>query len=254
MTPEQQRAKASQLSQSLGMTRDAALDRIVNLGSVDKNTAGAACAKLRSTVDYVKSRKMPDGKQAPGIVFAHSLEAVKRIKAELGKQGLGVITLTGSLSSAEKERAKLRFQNGGADVIVLSDAGAVGANLQRAAFVVQYDTPDTAKTHEQRIGRMERLGQLNSDIEAVDMVSSTPYEARRRKRLETKEALREVFTSPTEMLDDTGLAHEIWQAKQGQLQRDAARPRGGGSRIPVVAAAAAAANKSLGPRLILRAA
>ncbi len=220
LTDEQARTKAKELSQFLASTRDMALQRVIDNGHVDPDVKTARCAKLDNLIETIGNQKRPDGTQAPGIVFAHSRAAVKRIKAEVAKRGLKVLTLTGEDSGADKEKAKLGFQGGGADVIVMSDAGSVGANLQRAQYVVQYDTPDTAKTHEQRIGRMERIGQINPNIVAIDLVSNTPHEAARRKRLARKNVLREVFTSPTEMTDDTGLAHEIWKARQAQLQRD----------------------------------
>ena len=220
LSEDQARDKAAQLSRFLSATRDMALDRIINLGHVDREVKDAPCGKLNDLIAFVESKRNPDGTVRPGVVFAHSREAVKRIKSELAKRGLRVVTLTGEHSGADKEKAKLAFQNGDADVIVLSDAGSVGANLQRGAWEVQYDTPDTAKTYEQRIGRIERLGQTNPDIEVAVLASNTPYERARRKRLATKSELREIFTSPTEMLDDTGLAHEIWVARQKQLHKD----------------------------------
>jgi hypothetical protein len=223
LSPEQAETAARKLSAFLPSVRDNALDRVVNLGHVDKRVKDAPCAKLDSMMSYVCSQG-----DKPGVVFAHGLESVKRIKSGLAKAGVKVVTLTGENSSAEKEMARLRFQPGGnrpaeAQVIVCSDAGSVGQNLQRGAWLWNYDTPDTAKTLEQRVGRIDRIGQANPDIESVDAVSRTPYERKRRQRVKTKAALREVFTSPTEMMDDTGLAHEIWTTRQAQLQRDALR-------------------------------
>jgi len=220
LNAEQQTAKAQQLSRFLASVRDSALDRIINTGSVDRRIKDAPCAKVSNLIRYVQSKG-----DRPGVIFAHSLDSVKRIKRELDRAGIKVVSLTGENSSLEKEMARLKFQPGGgrraeAQVIVCSDAGAVGQNLQRGAWVYNYDTPDTAKTLEQRIGRIDRIGQTNPDVESIEAVSRTPYEGKRRQRIKRKSALREVFTAPTEMLDDTGLAHEIWTARQKQLQRD----------------------------------
>lgn len=237
LSAAEREAKAKQLSQSLAITRDAALQRIVQNGHVDRRVTDAPCAKIQELIADIKQRKLPDGSPAPGLVFARSLDSVKRLKRELTKHGIKVGTLTGSHSSADKEKAKLQFQNGDFQVLVLSNAGAVGANLQRAAFCHQFDTPDTAMLHEQRIGRMERLGQKNTSIEAVDFVSDTPYERTARRRLAKKDELREIFTAPTEGIDDTGLAHEIWSARQRKLQKDVIG--GGGARISMAMAAEA---------------
>jgi hypothetical protein len=77
----------------------------------------------------------------------------------------------------------------------------------------------TAKTHAQRNGRINRIGQTN-DVDLIDLVTDHPEEARNRDRLTRKYALRDMMTTPMESLDDTGLAHFI-------RQRQIARAEGG---------------------------
>mgnify|MGYP001559157058 FL=1 len=210
--------KAYKMLDSLAMTRDGALDRVVSLGHYDPKVQ-QPCAKANAIVDEV-AKRTAGGK--PGILFCHSREAIPRLVKAMQAKGVKVLTLTGGDTAADKERTKLKFQDPseGVGCLILSDAGATGLNLQRASWADQYDTPHTAMMHEQRIGRMERTGQINKNISATDWTTNTPYEANRRRRLKTKNALREVFTSPTEQLDDTGLAYELWNDKAAQVQRD----------------------------------
>ena len=97
-----------------------------------------------------------------------------------------------------------------ADILVASDAGATGMNIQRGEWLYQHDTPMTAMTHAQRNGRIFRTGQKNN-VELIDGVADHPEVHKARERLQKKYGLRELMTSPMEGLDDTGVAHYIKQ-------------------------------------------
>lgn len=167
------------------------------------------------------SKVAADRKGKPGVVFCHHIDRVEEIAARLKKDGHRVVTLTGKDSSKEKDRKKREYQGGQHDVIVMSDAGAVGANLQRGQWLAQYDTPMTAMVHAQRNGRIHRMGQKNN-VELLDLVADHAAERRNRKRLTEKYELRDIMTSPLEGLDDSGVAGYLQRARAGTL--DAASP------------------------------
>lgn len=210
----EQRAEARRMLRFLSAARDAALDRIVNTGSV-RGAGVRAPAKLLALTKFVRSRA---AEGPPGLIFAHSIDALHQIADHLRRNGLRVATLSGADAGDKRERTRQDFQAGKFQVLCLSDAGATGLNLQRAGFVVNYDSPYTAKTYEQRIGRMQRLGQENPHIEVQDLVSLTPYERRRRSLLEEKGKLREMLTAPYEITDDTDLGREIAEARSRELE------------------------------------
>jgi superfamily II DNA/RNA helicase len=173
-------------------------------------------AKLEAAVSHAASRK---GK--PGVMFARSLRAVESLRSRLEAAGHRVVTITGK-DSSESKAAKIRAFNPdsgprGADIVLCSDAGAVGANLQSGSWLMQYDTPDTAMVHAQRQGRINRIGQ-KSAVELTDLVANHKREHRARRRLATKYDLRELTTSPLETLDDTGVAHFLASAHAQQAQ------------------------------------
>ncbi len=156
-------------------------------------------------------------KGRPGVVFCHHLDRVREIEARLKADGHRVVTLTGGDSSKEKDRKKAEFQGGQHDVMVMSDAGAVGANLQRGKWLAQYDTPMTAMVHAQRNGRIHRMGQTE-DVELLDLVADHQAERRARKRLAEKYELRGIMTSSLDGLDDTGVAGYLNRARTGQQE------------------------------------
>lgn len=200
---------AKQLQQSLGIMKSSAVQRVINTHADNP------------LVDDV-AKHAAERKGKPGVVFAHNREAVRMLTERLEKEGHRVVTITGSDSAQEKDRKRQMFNpeqgEAQADILVASDAGATGMNIQRGQWLYQFDTPQTAMTHAQRNGRIFRTGQKN-DVELIDGVADHPEVHRARERLQKKYGLRELMTSPMEGLDDTGVAHYI--KKRQAVENDA---------------------------------
>ncbi len=64
----------------------------------------------------------------------------------------------GSLSRDEKENAMARFR-GAASILISTEAGGEGRNMQFCSVVINYDLPWSPLKIEQRIGRVHRFGQ-----------------------------------------------------------------------------------------------
>lgn len=202
---------AREVANSVGILKQTAVRHVL-----DNHPASA---KLDRVAKEALARK---GQQ--GVVFAHSLAAVDGIKKRLEADGHRVVTISGKDSSADKA-AKIRAFNPDqgdpeADIIVCSDAGATGANLQSGRWLLQYDTPDTAMTHAQRQGRIHRIGQKNA-VDLIDLVADHESEKRSRRRLATKYDLRDLLTTPLDGLDDSGLAYYLRQKGFGASQPQA---------------------------------
>lgn len=199
---------AKELMDSIGIIRGTATRRIL-----DNHPESG---KIAQVLKLASERK---GK--PGVVFAHSLAAVENLRKQLEAAGHRVGTITGADSAADKAKKIQAFNpdqgERSMDILVASDAGATGANLQSGQWLAQYDTPDTAMVWRQRQGRINRIGQKNN-VELLDLIANHPSEERARARLKTKDELRELLTSPMASLDDSGLAHFIKQRQVVQQQ------------------------------------
>ncbi len=68
-----------------------------------------------------------------------------------------------------RDDAKRRFRAGEADVLLCTDAAAEGLNFQFCGALVNYDMPWNPMRVEQRIGRIDRLGQRHPDIRVVNL-------------------------------------------------------------------------------------
>lgn len=206
--PSQHDAIAESLSKAIGVIKNSAINRVIN--------AHPDSGKL----DEVSKLAKEHGDR-PGVVFARSLAAVDQIKVRLEAEGHRVIVVSGKDSSKDKA-AKIRAFNPDsgerkADIIVCSDAGAVGANLQSGSWLAQFDTPDTAMVHNQRAGRIARVGQKNN-VDLYDLIANHAQERHARSRLARKQDLREVVTNPLDGLDDTGLAAFLSHKQQASKQ------------------------------------
>jgi SNF2 family DNA or RNA helicase len=77
---------------------------------------------------------------------------------QLEQAGLEVHYMHGGQAQRQRQQEIERFRRRGG-VLVSTEAGGQGLNLQSAAVVVNYDLPWNPMRVEQRIGRAHRLGQ-----------------------------------------------------------------------------------------------
>jgi SNF2 family DNA or RNA helicase len=92
------------------------------------------------------------------LIFTEFRPTLQHLVAYLEDLGHEVVSFHGGLSAAEKERAVERFR-AGARVLVSTESGAEGRNLQFCHTLINYDLPWNPMRVEQRIGRLHRLGQ-----------------------------------------------------------------------------------------------
>ena len=92
----------------------------------------------------------------------------------------------GRWHAISRDEAKRRFRSGQADVLLCTDAAAEGLNFQFCGALINYDMPWNPMRVEQRIGRIDRLGQEHAKIRIInlhyeDTVETDVYMALRRR-------------------------------------------------------------------------
>lgn len=108
-----------------------------------------------------------------------------RVMSYAGSGG-AVRDQSGQWNIISRDEAKRRFRKGEADLLVCTDAAAEGLNFQFCGALVNYDMPWNPMRVEQRIGRIDRLGQRFPVIEIVnlhyqDTVETDVYRALRER-------------------------------------------------------------------------
>jgi superfamily II DNA or RNA helicase len=82
------------------------------------------------------------------------------------------------------------FRRGDARVLILTDLGAEGLNLQNASVVVHYDLPWNPVRLEQRDGRIHRIGQIREAVRALYFLPEARSNRLVIRRLAAKNRLR----------------------------------------------------------------
>ncbi|MGQ9730940.1 MAG: helicase-related protein [Candidatus Zipacnadales bacterium] len=126
------------------------------------------------------------------LIFTESRDTLDYLSERLQGWGYSVVTLHGSMNLDERIRAEHHFRHQ-AQIMVSTEAGGEGINLQFCALMVNYDIPWNPNRLEQRMGRIHRYGQ-NKEVHIYNLVAYDTREGRVLTTLFQKlERIREVY-------------------------------------------------------------
>lgn len=144
------------------------LEGLAGLGSTDTKVEVFLRA-LRTTTD--------DGR--PVLVFSEFADTVEYLRDALFPgygAALGCYTGDGGLlwdgggwKKVGRELVTTRLRDGDLRVLLCTDAASEGLNLQAAGAVINYDLPWNPSRVEQRIGRVDRIGQRAAAVRIVNL-------------------------------------------------------------------------------------
>ena len=110
----------------------------------------------------------------PAIVFTEYRDTLQHICARL--EEFDPLTLHGGLSSRERADVIGRFNDGQTSLLLATDAASEGLNLhRRCRFVANLEIPWTPLRLEQRVGRVDRIGQARR-VHALNLVASGTHD------------------------------------------------------------------------------
>jgi ATP-dependent helicase HepA len=99
------------------------------------------------------------------LVFAEARETIEYLRLQLArprgnKKGIEALAYVGDLSPAERDKLVARFRDpDGPRVLLCTELGGEGRNFQHCHALVNYDLAWSPAAIEQRIGRIDRIGQ-----------------------------------------------------------------------------------------------
>jgi superfamily II DNA or RNA helicase len=118
------------------------------------------------------------------IVFTEYRDTLLHLQRRLA--GLPVIALHGGLTRQERTQALAAFSSKTRSILLATDAAGEGLNLHRACrLVVNLELPWNPMRLEQRIGRVDRIGQHRA-VHAVHLVARNTGETRIFDRLKAR--------------------------------------------------------------------
>src|SRR5207244_6276945 len=124
--------------------------------------------------------------------------------------GLSSVSLHGGMNRDERLAVINQFTSGRSNLLFATDAAGEGLNLQHACrLVIDLELPWNPMRLEQRIGRVDRIGQRRT-VHAVHLIAAGTGEERVLERLRDRIAIaREDIGAPDPLGDENALARSV---------------------------------------------
>ena len=142
------------------------------------------------------------------LIFSQFTSMLELIRERLSGEGISLFMLTGDTDKEERMQLVARFNEGAAEVFLISlKAGGTGLNLTGADVVIHYDPWWNMAAQNQATDRAYRIGQTKG-VQVIRMIASDTVEERIAKIQESKQALGDgvlmgeenLFTMDAELL------------------------------------------------------
>lgn len=171
----------------------------------------------------------------PAVVFTEYRDTLEELAASLASLGPAA-TLHGGLDGASRRAALARFSSGAAPLLLATDAASLGLNLQATChLVINHGLPWSPLRLEQRIGRLDRIGQRRM-VHAIHLAARDTFEeevlARLALRVERVRSSIGLGASPLGTVDEGRVAGTIIGGDaeppaqiSGRWREDASRAR-----------------------------
>ena len=137
------------------------------------------------------------------LVFAEARETIEYLRTQLArtegrKPGIEALAYVGDLSPADRDKLVARFRDpDGPRVLLSTELGGEGRNFQHCNVLVNYDLAWSPSAIEQRIGRIDRIGQARE----VRIYAFRPEGSLAARVLDLLDAAVGVFREPVGGLD-----------------------------------------------------
>lgn len=160
------------------------------------------------------------------VLFAYFKPTLAYLDERLNRDGIRTRLITGDISIPEREARIEEFSvDTNIPVLLSSEVGSEGLDLQFASVVVNYDLPWNPMVVEQRIGRVDRIGQSAEKILIVNMVASETIEERILLRLYDRIGVFEDTIGEIDPILGDTVEKLASEAVQGKLTPDQQRKR-----------------------------
>ncbi len=195
------------LQMALGSSAPAAAGTLENMAANAKLPADVrgqlaqSAAAARAIPDSSKTTRLlhilqefPDKM----VIFTQFRATQAMLAERLRQAGHEVAVFHGGLGRMEKEAVIGQFR-GPARLLLATEAGSEGRNLQFAHAICNFDLPWNPMKIEQRIGRLSRIGQTH-DVHVFNLVSAGTIEAAVLHLLDAKLSMFELVIGEIDMI------------------------------------------------------
>jgi superfamily II DNA or RNA helicase len=142
-------------------------------------------ARAETLLDLLyENQRQENNPELKYLIFTEFVPTQTMLRDFLEQHGFSVVCLNGSMGLDQRRRVQREFAEK-TRILVSTDAGGEGLNLQFAHVVINYDLPWNPMKIEQRIGRVDRIGQ-QLPVKAFNLIFEEGVELRVQEVLEEK--------------------------------------------------------------------
>ena len=154
------------------------LEKLINIAKeVEKKEIETKLNKLKEVIEDEKLHE----RKIKLLIFTEFKDTLEYLVEKLRKWGYSTTFIHGGMSLDKRIEAENEFRNR-AQIMVSTEAGGEGINLQFCWLMVNYDIPWNPNRLEQRMGRIHRYGQ-QSEVHIYNLVAVETKEGRILERL-----------------------------------------------------------------------
>lgn len=129
----------------------------------------------RLTSEVLTANGIEPGNNTQAVIFTEYADTAEWIERRLVEEGYTARVYSGRKTNTERDEVRAAFMRGEYQIIVSTDAGNEGIDLQSAHVLANYDIPWSLVRLEQRMGRIHRVGQ-ESDVELYNLIATDTRE------------------------------------------------------------------------------
>lgn len=200
------------------------------LGELQENDT-----KFARLADWLRELQVRDPEQRI-IVFSSFRRTLDHLSKQLNALGFSTMELHGGIKVDRQETVSAFSNSSGGTILLTSEVGGEGLDLQFCRILINWDLPWNPMKVEQRIGRIDRIGQQSPSIDIINLIAEETIEEQVYERLYLRlgiieatigdfepilgEIIRDIeliLTDPA--LDDQGRAQELERATQAAERR-----------------------------------
>ena len=148
----------------------------------------------------------------------------------LARNGIGFTELTGNVPVKERKRVIREFEeNPDCRIFLSSEAGGTGLNLQVADTIINFELPWNPSKKNQRIGRIDRLGQKSANLTVINLMMRNSIEMKVASGLLVKQDLFDSVLNAGSFTDEVdfsekGRAHFLQMLEESMDEFTAGPP------------------------------
>ena len=130
--------------------------------------------KLNVLIQEIEKKQQEENNKV--IIFSSFIHTLKYLKKKLASKGYRVELICGSVKDFDRYILRERFskernKEDAIDILLFTEVGSEGLDYQFCDMMINYDLPWNPMKIEQRIGRIDRRGQMSEAVSIINLLT-----------------------------------------------------------------------------------